>query len=268
MSPFKEPEHFAPNSPTVKHNRHYASKENYLKLFEDAGNAVAIGEASTSYLWDPDAPDTINGKLPNAKIIAILRNPIQRAFSDYLQDRYLRNIRQSFEEALKLELDQELRDPSYFEGYSYVRNGFYSPNLAKYYSLFGKQNVKVVVFEEFTRNTKEIVNEILEFLEVQYRFSEPLTEKHNGFLAPRTTSLTSLVHTSKLMGTYHHLPYGFQSLIAKMYKSFEHSLLFKEGPKEEISTAARQKLREIFLPEVKRLENMLLRELPWTDFKV
>jgi hypothetical protein len=270
MSPFKEPEYFAPNSPTCRYGRYYSREKNYLKLFENAADALAIGEASTSYLWDPEAPAAIHAKLPHAKIVAILRNPITRAFSDYLQDRHLRNIKLPFEQVLNQELRQidmnngrsELGD------FSCIRNGLYSRNLSTYLSIFGRDSVKVVLFEEFSRNTRDVVNEILEFLTLSHRLSYEIIEKHNGAGVPRSTLLPSLVHSRGLVAAYHHLPFSVQPLVARSYKAIEQKIMFRNGGhRPEITPETRRMLQELFAPEVAKLESMLGRRLPWKDFE-
>jgi hypothetical protein len=270
MSPFKEPEYFAPNSPTNQCGRYYSHEENYLRLFEKAGAAIALGEASTAYLWDPDAPTTIHKQLPNAKIIAILRNPIQRAYSDYLQDRHLRNIKRPFVEVLRQELMDKAKNNGKIgiDDFSYIRNGLYSGNLGAYFALFGRRNVKVIYFEDFTKDSRTAVNALLEFLGVPHRIYDELVEKHNGTTIPRSTIIPSLVHTSGLVSIYHHLPYSLQSLIAKLYKSIEQNLFFKKGSegRSEMDPEARALLQRTFEPDVRKLEELLGNKVPWKDF--
>ncbi len=61
-----------------------ADWEGYLRLFADAGAELALGEASACYLWSPTAAERIAGRIPDAKILVMLRNPAERAFSQYL----------------------------------------------------------------------------------------------------------------------------------------------------------------------------------------
>jgi len=80
MSPLKEPNYFSPNSPT----RPSHDKKRYAGLFGGVTDEIAIGEASPSYLWDPDSPKLIHDAIPKARIIISLRDPVQRAYSQYL----------------------------------------------------------------------------------------------------------------------------------------------------------------------------------------
>ncbi|NEO53881.1 MAG: sulfotransferase [Okeania sp. SIO3B5] len=80
--------------------------EDYKKLFEEVKDEVAIGEASTSYIYIPEAVERIKKYVPDVKIIAILRNPADRAFSHYLQHRKNgTEVFLDFADALKEEQD-------------------------------------------------------------------------------------------------------------------------------------------------------------------
>src|SRR5260370_31910017 len=80
--------------------------EDYLHLFANAGNESALGEASVCYLWSPTAPERIAGTIPEAKIIAMLRDPAERAFSQYLQGLGSSAIRCSFRECVQRNLNR------------------------------------------------------------------------------------------------------------------------------------------------------------------
>ena len=85
MCPTKEPNYFAPSINDAKMlSNPIRDKNEYLKLFKNVKNEKEIGETSPTYLWDPKSPEFIHKTIPNAKIIFILRNPIERSFSHYL----------------------------------------------------------------------------------------------------------------------------------------------------------------------------------------
>ncbi len=95
MSPQKEPHFFSLEGKKVDFrgpgdkreeqlNNSVTNIEDYRKLFQGVSNEIAIGESSTSYLNNPEAPERIRHYIPNAKLIAILRNPVARAYSSFL----------------------------------------------------------------------------------------------------------------------------------------------------------------------------------------
>src|SRR4051812_26973714 len=83
MSPLKEPFYFASNAVQNNASDVIRDKREYLRLFENARGYIAVGEATPIYLWDQDAPWLIHQTVPHARIIIILRDPIERAYSNY-----------------------------------------------------------------------------------------------------------------------------------------------------------------------------------------
>ena len=79
MSEHKEPHYFIDNMKAG-----YYDESKYLQLFKNVKNEKAIGEASVDYLIDPSSAKCIHDKIPDAKIIILLRDPVERAFSSYL----------------------------------------------------------------------------------------------------------------------------------------------------------------------------------------
>lgn len=121
MSPVKEPHYFSfddnskmtkgPGDPIPKAITNFQA---YQQLFEGANNEKAIGEASTSYLYRPEAAGRIHQLTPNAKLIAILRNPADRAFSAYMHVvRDQRETAINFKQALQLEESRKQNNREY-----------------------------------------------------------------------------------------------------------------------------------------------------------
>src|SRR5262249_9136446 len=87
MSMPKEPHHFCQVEPPHELPWHFESHTDparYLKLFRGAHGFKAIGEGSTSSMWHPEVPARIRQRVPHARILIALRDPIQRAYSHYL----------------------------------------------------------------------------------------------------------------------------------------------------------------------------------------
>ena len=93
MSPVKEPRFFAlegekpdPGRPTDERlmNHSITDIEAYRALFQAVSKETAIGEASPLYLYSPKAPERIRHYIPDAKLIAVLRDPVERAYSHFL----------------------------------------------------------------------------------------------------------------------------------------------------------------------------------------
>ncbi|UVS68367.1 sulfotransferase family protein [Nitrososphaera viennensis] len=258
MSKMKEPHFFAPNvQPTSKFPyKVIRSEQKYLDLFKDGETKLAVGEASTSYLWDPKSPHLISEKIPNAKIIMILRDPVTRAFSHYLMS--FRGGVETLPFYDALVKDYALQRKGFGISNLYIELGFYSEQVKKYLEIFGKENVKILIFEEFIQNTEHSVIDTLKFLRIQSKVPNNIDTAYNSFFVPRNNLVLSLLRNravSALAGT---LP---TSLIDWLRGN---KLLFKKTGKPQISAKERQFLTEIYRDDVAALSSILGRRLPWT----
>ena len=148
--------------------------ESYLALFEKATkNHRLIGEASTAYLTDYKSAQRIKDYNPDAKIIILLRNPAERAYSLYnwmVQEGYEYAI--NFERALTLEERRSKKqipnfwEPEYYWNYMYFRSGLYFQQVQRYLELF-KQNVCIITFERLKNDFKQTYNQICNFLNIE-----------------------------------------------------------------------------------------------------
>src|ERR1700693_2394465 len=157
MSPIKEPHYFNTiKIVTVSALPPIRDKAKYLSLFQGVKDEVAIGEATAAYLRDPETPKRIRDVVPDARIVMILRDPVERAFSHYLA--YIREGSEplSFQEALRKDLKQD----------AYLAPGFYAQQVKRYLDAFGSERVKMLIFEEFIHDTNGAVSDVLKFLGV------------------------------------------------------------------------------------------------------
>jgi hypothetical protein len=143
----------------------------YLAHFRPRGKYPIVGEVSPSYLLHPKAAERVHQVLPQVKIIALLRNPIDRAYSQHQMNikRKLESL--SFEEAIAQEperlsgdgdwSDMEWRSSSWV---SYLRRGLYADQLEPWLQLFPREQVLVMKSETFFERPDEGYQQALEFL--------------------------------------------------------------------------------------------------------
>lgn len=152
--------------------------EEYYALFEDATNEKAIGEASPSYIFNEDCPQLIHKHFPATKIIAVLRQPVARAYSNFLHTRRAdREPISDFEIAFNKE--EERKAANWSPLYYYKSKGYYAKQLYRYYSLFPKENIKVLLFEDLVKNPIQTSQEIFDFLNVDSTFIPNTSKKAN-----------------------------------------------------------------------------------------
>jgi hypothetical protein len=258
----KEPAYFVANRPGIK------DFDTYLALFRDAAGKKAIGEASTAYLYSEESPGLIRSVLGEVKIIIILRNPAKRAFSMYQW-----MIREgwedacSFEEALRRE-PVRLSDPGFLnsclegwpESYMYFTTGLYGQQLERYFRLFGREKVRVYLFEEFVTDPLRTCIDIFEYLGVDKRFV-PQLGVHNEGRRPVSVGLQFWIQNVmvgrpcpsvlKVVPT---------NLCASLLKTTKH-LNMRFGHKTKMNHTTYKRLVDLYRSDIAKVEELLKRDL-------
>ena len=220
LSPIKEPCHFCPDimeqlreelarqsrldldaylnsEPMWPIHQHYVeNSSHYERLFRNATNLAIMGECSTYYLPSKLAASRIYNYNPNAKIVAILRDPISRIASHYKMDFRTGIERRPLIECITEELDYGDR-ANYGNCRMYVSQSDYGPQLERYSSLFEPSQLKVVDFDDLTRNTEETLSDILEFLGLPAEHRTLKIPKENATKEmPRFSALDRMLYKS------------------------------------------------------------------------
>jgi hypothetical protein len=152
--------------------------DDYVKLFKKAASETAIGESSTTYLYLSRSIERIKYYIPQAKLIGILRNPVDRAYSNFIFFR--RNNREpipDFDTALQAE-DRRIRE-GWASGYFYRRRGFYFEQLKPYYQQFSRSQIRVYLFDDLCSDPMGVLRDIFRFLGVDETFVPDTTKKYN-----------------------------------------------------------------------------------------
>jgi hypothetical protein len=140
------------------------------------GGEAATGEATPYYMAHPLALERIARDLPEVRILVVLRNPVDRAYSHFQHERALgREPLASFAEALDREPErlageaERIRaEPAYYsfahQNFSYITRGYYAGQMERIFALFPRENVMVIASERLARQPEEAYAEVLEFL--------------------------------------------------------------------------------------------------------
>lgn len=261
MPSFKEPHWFArvePSSDLIVHS--VTSEAEYLELFENWKGERAIGEASTSYLWDLAAPSRIQEEIPDAKIIVLLREPVSRAFSHYLMD-----VREGMEGRpflRALQEDYASHEKGWGISHLYVELGMYCEQVSRYLERFGRENVLILFFEEVfadSDSTLRAVKHTLDFLAVDPTVSHDvdLQRRYNPHAIPRRMFSRSVLQASGIRSMARRL------LPERSKQLLRERVLLRQVEKPEADPQAIEFLRRIYAPEMACLESVLGRKLPW-----
>lgn len=228
------------------------SQEEYEKLFEDVKDEIGIGEASIQYLLDPLSSKLIKKEVPNAKILIFLRNPIERTFSHYLATRIRMTKEIPFREIIQ-DHSKEIDIEKPTRGNILIW-GLYSKQVKRYLDVFGKDNVKIFIYEEvFPNRVKETVEEILNFLGIKEPVTNFKQERYQGYYTLRNSIFKNRFVKKTAKGL---IP---RKILDKTYQKIR----VKDSIKPEISKDDREFLMEFFKNDINELEKILGRSLPW-----
>ena len=192
MPDAKEPHYFAfagapprtrgPRSVADRAVRDHAA---YERLFEAAGARHAVGEASPSSMYVPEACERIRREVPDARFIAVLRQPAERAYSSYL---HLRRsgveTAPTFAQALELE-PRRIADGWGYGAWLYRDLGYYGRQLERFYSAFPGGRIRVYLSEELSRDPVAVSRDAYAFLGVDPAFTPDTSLRPNVSGVPR-----------------------------------------------------------------------------------
>ena len=241
------------------------SPDEYAALFAEAGNVPRIGEASTTYLYSSRAPTEIRESSPDARIIIMLRDPVQvmHAWHGENVAKGLEPIR-DFSDALDAEERRRAgfdlpRRRGLREAFYYRHIVDYATHVSRYFTVFGRERVRVILFEDWAGATAEAFEGTLEFLGIDPSFSPEL----------------SVVNPSRRV-RYHHVhdlitepPAPFQRaagalLPTRVRRGLRYELLrlnTRIAPRTPMPSSLREALRAELAPGVERLASLINRDL-------
>ncbi|HJT86890.1 MAG TPA: sulfotransferase [Bryobacteraceae bacterium] len=224
--------------------------EDYLRLFANAIDEPARGEASVCYLWSPTAPARIAEKIPGAKILAMLRDPADRAFSQYLHGLGNGSIRWSFREHIQRNLRH--RTGCFCVHYPFLEFGEYAEQLSRYQERFGR-NLWIGFYEDFQERPVEMVHNIFRFLDVAPEFSPDMSQRHREAQIPRSSAIGWLQRSGLWQATARVTPPGLRPLIRRR--------LIRGREKTRIAPADRRYLVDFYRAGIRKLEGLTGRSL-------
>lgn len=249
----KEPSYFAfaaaeQNANTAVFRKSVKTLSEYEQLFQGSSNYAAIGDVSPEYMTSPVAARAIKNSVPHARLIAILRNPVERAYSDFLM--YRRDGKEplaDFAKALEVQAERASKwDPTGF----YVSTGFYGEQLARYFELFPAAQIKVYDLEDLQSSATRTLSHIFDFLGVDSTYVPRDLEVYNrSGVAPNLLVNTLFRYKSQIAPLARLLvPGKFRTAIRR---KFEAGL-----SKPPLQPEARRTLVETYRADVNLLEKL------------
>jgi len=243
-------------------SRHYTRDLNrYLSLFNDWKGQNRIGEASVWYLYSKKAAEEIHAFDPDARIIIMLRNPVEMIYSNYYQlffngDEDI----PTFEEALAAEPDRKAgrripNDCRLVESLFYRDGAMFTNQVQRYFDVFGREAVHVIIFDDFKLDVAQSYRQTLQFLGVDADFTTDFPRVNaNKMVRSRTLKrlLQPIPNRLRQLRRFRVLRRGFRK-----FNQFNTRYVSRPAMNPDL----RQQLQSEFAPEVERLGALLDRDL-------
>jgi hypothetical protein len=264
MSPVKEPNFFAfagnvpdfqapiDQRPEGVNNTSITTLNRYQELFAGATDETARGEASHWYLYHPDAPANIERYVPEARLVTMLRNPVERAYSEFLhfvrdQDEPLTDF------AAALDAEEE-RIANHWALGRYVDRGRYDEQLERYLGRFPREQFRIYLFDDFVDDPTAIRQDLFRFIGVDPSF-EPTDRRVNTSGVPQSRWLHALLTAAAPVRE------AVVPLLPDALVDWVNDLKNRNLEKPSMDPAVRARLIDTFRPHVHRLEDLLDRDL-------
>jgi hypothetical protein len=153
----------------------------YAAQFPDRP-AKAIGESTPQYLFHPEVPPRILDVLPDVRLLAILRDPVDRAYSHYWHNRTRGQEALGFEDALEAEEGRLAgASPTEQARWSYAARGMYAEQLRHLFAVFDRARVHVLLFDDLVADPDATLSSVYRFLEVDQSFRPPPVRRNAYF---------------------------------------------------------------------------------------
>jgi hypothetical protein len=272
MSVVKEPCYFAADLALDKSGnfmRYGQDEELYFDLFAEAGDSNLVGEASTRYLYSHQAPRLIHGVSPDARIVAVLRNPVDMMHSLHAHKLAAgtENITE-FEQALAAEDDRRAgrRIPPYSNPKlaTYTDRAMFGEQLERWFATFGRDRVRVIIFEEMVADPTLHFRRLLEFLAIDPDYQPDFFAAHNPAHGARSPVMRRVLQArGSQWVAWKLMPRLIGDLRTRtLVRRFSQSPLQRRKiERAPLSPELRGRLETELAPDVQRLSQLLGRDM-------
>ena len=225
--------------------------ENYAAQFAEVTDETALGEACPLYLYHPQAPDRIKANIPDAKLIVILRSPVERAHANFLHlVRDGREPHPDFAHALKDET-QRIRD-NWEWFWHYRQQGFYATQLQRYYDRFPSNQIKIYLYEDLVHSSENLLRDIFQYLEVDPSHMPDMTIRPNKSGVPK----------NRLMHRILTQPNPLKAMLKPLFpERLRQKIQHQNLGKPQISPEVRQSLAALYRDEILHCQDLIQRDL-------
>lgn len=262
LSPTKEPCFFAHEEKTAERqpDKVVTTLDAYGALFDGVTTETAVGEASPVYFHSPLAPPRIKQHLPEARLVALLRHPVERAYSHYMMllEAGVIPVR-DFETAFR----EDMRSAGTATGaeHNAFRQSYYADSLARYLELFDRSQLRVYLFETLVADPHAVLRDLFAFLDVDPDYVPEAFGRHNvSHGLPRSKALHRLIFRANPVKAL------ARSLLPETVRRWGTRRIVhgNRTRKQALTAAVRREFMAVYRDDAARVERLLDLDLsPW-----
>jgi Sulfotransferase domain len=248
------------------HSKVVTTIGDYTALYDGVKDEKAIGEASIYYMYLPKAPGQIKKYAPKAKMLAVLRNPVDRAYSAYLHTVRQGRERRSFEYALQQE-PERIRQ-NWNPLWHFKAMGFYCEQTKRYFDMFGREQVRIYLYEDLQKAPLPLIKEIFEFLGVDPSFVPDMTKRFKESYVPKVPAIEMMIHQTifGVVRSERFLPKGIRWRTKYVKGTLTHVADMNRTKPPRMKAETRAALLNEYHDDTLRLGDLLRRDLtPWCN---
>lgn len=235
------------------------TRKEYREYFSKVKNEKAVGEISPSYFYFSETSEKIEDVLGTIKIVLLIRDPIEKAFSQYMH--LVRDSRETltFNDALMHEKKRMKEGRAAI--WRYAESSLYCERIKKYINVFAKQNVKIILFEDLKNSPRVVLRDLFQFLGIDDSIDCDTSKKYNRSGRPKSKWIAKLLGKPNVA-----MRFAMTFIPEKIRTPVRLALLeMNTGKKDRIDGKSAEYLREYFKYDIKELEKIIERKLNWLN---
>ena len=231
--------------------------EDYAAYYAPASDATARGDISPSYFYFTDVCQEIRERLGNPKIIIMLRDPVQKAFSQYMH--LIRDGRETLELNAALAEEPRRIELGYAAMWRYAESSLYTARTRRFMDEFGRDHVKVILFDDLVRNPAQVLQDTFRFLGVDPAAQVRHESVYNRSGVPRSRWMAHLISKPNIITSIARTVLPL-SLTGRVKDALQRA---NTGGKLRLDAAAKGYLQSYFDADLAQLEQLLGKPIPW-----
>lgn len=236
-----------------------SSFDDYAMHYREVKDEKMIGEVSPSYLLFPEVAKRIKSILGEVKIVIMLRNPVEKAYSQYMH-----MVRDNLENLMfydALMAEEERKKEGWSNIWQYAGSSVFAEKVRAYISVFGKENVRIVLFDDLVKDARGAMTGLFSFMNVDDTFVCDTSKTYNRSGNARIKVISDFLSRPGWIKSA--LKLVIPEKVRIPMRLFIMDL--NTGAKEPVDERSRRYLNEYFKSDVRDLETIIERKLGWLE---